>query len=57
MPYQPGRGPTFHGLGRKKRYEEGVSKTYHFTEAEKDSWANLFEYKGSHEMSGLGSHR
>jgi adenylate cyclase len=36
-------------LGRKKGYEEGIGKTYPFTEAEKDSWANLFEYKGSHE--------
>jgi len=41
--------PLFMVLGKKKRYEEGISKTYHFTEAEKDSWANLFEYKGSHE--------
>jgi len=41
--------PLFMILGKKKRYEEGISKTYHFTEAEKDSWANLFEYKGSHE--------
>jgi len=42
-------GPLFMVLGRKKGYEEGIGKTYHFTEAEKDSWANLFEYKGSHE--------
>jgi len=41
--------PLFMVLGRKKGYEEGVGKTYLFTEAEKDSWANLFEYKGSHE--------
>ena len=41
--------PLFTVLGRKKGYEEGIGKTYHFTEAEKDSWANLFEYKGSHE--------
>jgi len=41
--------PLFMVLGRKKGYEEGVGKAYHFTEAEKDSWANLFEYKGSHE--------
>jgi TolB-like protein/Tfp pilus assembly protein PilF len=41
--------PLFMVLGKKKGYEEGVGKTYHFTEAEKDSWANLFEYKGSHE--------
>jgi adenylate cyclase len=41
--------PLFTVLGKKKGYEEGVGKTYHFTEAEKDSWANLFEYKGSEE--------
>ena len=41
--------PLFVVLGRKKGYEEGASKTYPFTEAEKDNWANLFEYKGSHE--------
>jgi adenylate cyclase len=39
--------PLFMVLGRKKGYEEGIRKTYHFTE--KDSWANLFEYKGSEE--------
>jgi adenylate cyclase len=41
--------PLFVVLGRKKGYEEGIGKTYSFTDAEKDSWANLFEYKGSHE--------
>ena len=41
--------PLFKVLGRKKGYEEGIGKTYPFTEAEKDSWANLFEYKGSDE--------
>ncbi len=41
--------PLFTVLGRKKGYEEGVGKTYPFTETEKDNWANLFEYKGSHE--------
>jgi TolB-like protein len=41
--------PLFTVLGRKKGYEEGVGKTYPFSEAEKDNWANLFEYKGSHE--------
>ncbi len=40
--------PLFTVLGRKKGYEEGIGKTYPFTEAEKDIWANLFEYKGSH---------
>jgi len=39
----------FKVLGKKKEYEEGDAKTYHFTEAEKDNWANLFEYKGSEE--------
>ena len=41
--------PLFTVLGRKKAYEEGIGKTYSFTEPEKDSWANLFEYKGSEE--------
>ena len=41
--------PLFMVLGRKKGYEEGIGKTYRFTETEKDIWANLFEYKGSHE--------
>jgi len=41
--------PLFVVLGRKKGYEEGIGKAYPFTEAEKDSWANLFDYKGSHE--------
>ena len=39
----------FKVLGRRKEYDEGVAKTYHFTETEKDNWANLFEYKGSEE--------
>ena len=42
-------GPLFKVIGRKKELENGVGKTYHFTETEKDSWANLFEYRGSHE--------
>ena len=41
--------PLFTVLGKKKGYEEGIGKTYYFTEGEKDNWANLFEYKGSHE--------
>jgi len=41
--------PLFIVLGRKKGYEEGVGKTYLSTDTEKDYWANLFEYKGSHE--------
>ena len=42
-------GPLFKVIGRKKELENGVGKTYQFTEAEKDSWANLFEYRGSQE--------
>ncbi len=41
--------PLFVVLGKRKGYEDGVGKTYSFTEAEKDIWANLFEYKGSEE--------
>jgi adenylate cyclase len=41
--------PLFRVLGRKKEYAEGVAKSYQFTDAEKDHWANLFEYKGSRE--------
>jgi TolB-like protein/tetratricopeptide (TPR) repeat protein len=41
--------PLFKVLGRKKKYDEGAGKTYPFTEAEKDNWANLFEYMGSEE--------
>jgi adenylate cyclase len=41
--------PLFKVLGKKKDLEEGAGKTYHFTEAEKDIWANLFEYRGSEE--------
>ena len=41
--------PLFKVVGRKKGYEEGIGKTYLFSEAEKDNWANLFEYKGSEE--------
>ncbi|MBN2034657.1 MAG: hypothetical protein JW836_15405 [Deltaproteobacteria bacterium] len=39
--------PLFKVLGKKKKYDEGTGKAYPFTEVEKDSWANLFEYKGS----------
>ena len=42
-------GPLFKVIGRKKELEDGVGKTYRFTEGEKDSWANLFEYRGSEE--------
>jgi len=41
--------PLFKVLGRRKEYDDGPDKAYPFTEPEKDSWANLFEYKGSHE--------
>jgi hypothetical protein len=40
--------PLFKVVGRKKG-EGGSGKTYRFTEAEKDAWANLFDYKGSEE--------
>ncbi len=40
--------PLFKVMGRKKE-EDGTGKTYRFSEAEKDTWANLFEYKGSEE--------
>jgi adenylate cyclase len=39
----------FRVLGRKKEYDNAIGKTNQFTEEEKDSWANLFEYKGSWE--------
>jgi adenylate cyclase len=39
--------PLFKIVGRKKEYDEGTGKAYPLTETEKDSWANLFEYKGS----------
>lgn len=41
--------PLFKILGKKKEYDEGASRTYSFTEDEKDRWANLFEYIGSEE--------
>jgi TolB-like protein/Flp pilus assembly protein TadD len=41
--------PLFKVLGRRKEYDEGIGRTYPFPEAEKDSWANLFEYQGSEE--------
>ena len=45
--------PLFKVLGKKKEYDEGPSKTYSFTEDEKDRWANLFEYMGSEENVSL----
>ncbi|MEJ2487813.1 MAG: hypothetical protein P8Y68_19020, partial [Anaerolineales bacterium] len=41
--------PLFKVVGRKKRYDDSLEKVYGFSEGVKDSWANLFEYKGSHE--------
>jgi adenylate cyclase len=41
--------PLFRVLGRTKEYEDAIGKTYPFTDEERDAWANLFEYKGSHE--------
>ena len=42
-------GRLFKVAGRKKTYEDGAGKVYRFSDAEKDTWANLFEYKGSHQ--------
>ena len=41
--------PLFKVVGRKKEHEDETGKIYRFSEAEKDLWANLFEYKGSEE--------
>ena len=42
--------PLFKILGRKKEEGDGtIGKSYSFTDAEKDGWANLFEYMGSEE--------
>jgi len=42
--------PLFKVLGKKKEEEEGaIGKIYSFSDAEKDGWANLFEYMGSEE--------
>jgi adenylate cyclase len=42
--------PLFKVLGRKKEVGDGaIGKIYAFTDAEKDGWANLFEYVGSEE--------
>jgi TolB-like protein/Tfp pilus assembly protein PilF len=41
--------PLFKVLGRKRDYDDGLGRTYPFTQAEKDTWANLFEYRGSEE--------
>jgi len=42
--------PLFKVLGRKKEEGDGaIGKIYPFADAEKDAWANLFEYTGSEE--------
>jgi adenylate cyclase len=42
--------PLFKVLGRKKEEGDGaIGKIYSFNDAEKDGWANLFEYVGSEE--------
>ena len=41
--------PLFKIVGKKKKYDDSVDRVYCFSEGEKDSWANLFEYKGSHD--------
>jgi adenylate cyclase len=40
--------PLFQVLGHKKGTESGGGRAYPLTDAEKDRWANLFEYQGSH---------
>jgi hypothetical protein len=39
--------PLFTIPGRRKEHGDTIGKIYPFTDEEKDSWANLFEYKGS----------
>ena len=42
--------PLFKVLGKKKEAGDGTTgKVYSFDDAEKDEWANLFEYLGSNE--------
>jgi adenylate cyclase len=42
--------PLFAVLGKKKELGDwAIGKIYSFTDAEKDEWANLFEYMGSEE--------
>jgi TolB-like protein/Flp pilus assembly protein TadD len=43
------KAPLFKIIGRKKKYDDLMDKVYIFSEEEKDYWANLFEYMGSHE--------
>ena len=42
--------PLFRVHGKRKEEEDAaISRVYSFSETEKDDWANLFEYVGSHE--------
>src|SRR5512139_532285 len=42
--------PLFKVLGKRKEEGDGaIGKIYSFTDAEKDGWANLFEYVGGEE--------
>ena len=42
--------PLFRVLGKKKEEGDGaIGKIYTFSDAEKDGWANLFDYMGSEE--------
>jgi TolB-like protein len=41
--------PLFKILGRKRDSKEGFGLGYHFTDEQKDAWANLFAYRGSEE--------
>ena len=42
--------PLFKVQGKKKKEEDGaIGKVYSFTDAQKDEWANLFDYMGSEE--------
>jgi len=45
--------PLFKVLGRKKKYDEGAGRLTLLHDAEKDNWANLFEYIGSEEKLRL----
>jgi TolB-like protein len=46
--------PLFKVLGKKKEEGEGaIGRSYALTDAEKDGWANLFEYLGSNEFVRL----
>ena len=50
MPFPTWKRPRFSKSSEGKRdMRKESAKPIHFTEAEKDIWANLFEYKGSQE--------